>query len=615
MPLRVADIACLVVLLYASFGIGGNTPSPYVQRAGVVGEGLHLWYEVKIDPEDPARMIICGTKWDALANTPLGFVYFSADTGLTWRIALEDRSSAWVTEHSCAIGSHHRAYFVSNAATQTYSAANPVTGTARLFVSTDSGEHWAEKTKIGWTDYSTSAVSKISERLYTFFHAGMLTRDPGQEKGNALGLLVISPDGTRVAGPYFAPESGNSPYTGIYPSNALALPSGSVIALYYATRQSPTGSEIEIGTVHADQAPEPNLFQTAIAHQPSDRAGSCLNFDDGAMAYDEEHNRVIVVYQDGCASTSRIMLTTSEDEGKTWGEGVSLALPKDCSGRIYSPSLIVSDHSLGLLWEDKPFSARWLYAYVQDGASLAPPVVLSDEPGTGEVSNDALWTLISQPNQLGPVPNSSPDAVIGVDVQSMANALWRTEGIGATNGGILAVWSAGTKEGMRLHSALIGINGSPPHGGSLHTTELEDVTRDTVLIYGGEPDYAGQYYDQATRTLTICAAIRNRAESSLRVPVEIKLEGLGSSWGPVSVVNATNALSGPGASWDISTLLTGDRIPAGTKSNPFCMSFRFNTTPHKPAPGDVNLLTFTLKVFARHELEVNSSETKAQSRD
>ena len=615
MPFRITVIAGLLVFLYASFAAGGPAPSPYVQRAGVVADGLHLWYEVKLDPEDPARMILCGTRWDAQTNTPLGFVYFSADTGRTWRIALEDRSSAWVTEHSCAIGPQHRAYFVSNAAAQTYIGANPVTGTARLFVSTDSGEHWTEKAKIGWTDYSSSAVSRVSERLYTFFHAGILTRDPGQVKGNALGLLTTSPDGTNVAGPYFAPGASSSPYTGIYPSDALALPSGSVIALYYATRQSSTGSEIEIGIVHADQAPEPRLFQTAIARQPGDRSGSCLNFDNGAMTYDAEHNRVIVVYQDGCAASSRVILTTSGDEGKTWGEGISLAMPKDCSGRIYSPSLIVSDHRLGLLWEDKPLSARWLYSYLQDGTSVAPPVVLSDELGAAGVSNDALWTLISQPNQLGPVSNSAPDAVIGVDVQSMANALWRTEGIVATNDGILAIWSAGTKEGMRLHSALIAMNGSPPHGDSLHRDELDDVTRNTVLIYGGERDYAGQYYDEATRTLTLCTVLRNRTETSLRSPIEVKLEGLGSSWGSVSVVNATNALPGPGASWDISTLLTGDRIPGGTESNPFCMSFRFDTPPRKPVPGNVNLLTLTLKVFAKRELEADTSETKTQSRD
>jgi hypothetical protein len=613
MSLRITNIVSLIVLLYAPFAVYGEASTPHVERIGVVGEGLHLWYEVKIDPEDPARIILCGTKWDALANTPLGFVYFSADTGRTWRIALEDRSSAWVTEHSCAIGSHHRAYFVSSAAAQTYSGANPATGTARFFVSTDSGEHWAEKMNLGWADYTTSAVSKISGKLYTFFHAGMLTRDPGQAKGNALGLLVISPDGTKVAGPYFASGVRNSPYTGIYPSNAIALPSGSVIAFYYATRPGPTGLEIEIGMVHADQSPEPNLFQTVIAHEATDRSGSCLNFDDGAMTYDAEHNRVMVVYQGGCGPASRVMLTTSGDEGRTWSESVSLAMPKDCGGRIYSPSLIVSDHRLGLLWEDKPFSARWLYSYVVDGASVAPPVVLSDEPGADEISNDALWTLISPPNQMGPVPNSSPDAVIGVDVHSMANALWRTEGIVATDAGLLAIWSAGTEEGMRLHSALIGMNGSSPHSDLFGKTELEDVTQDTVLIYGGEPDYSGQYYDEAGRTLTVCAAVRNRAEGSLRSPIEIKLESLGSSWGSVSVVNATNALPGPGASWDISTLLTGDRIPTGTVSNPFCMSFRFDTTPHKPALGDVNLLTFTLKVFARHKFD--GSETKARSRD
>ena len=603
----IANTACIIVLLFAPFSIA-EVQKAFVQTTSVVGDGLHLWYEIKVDPEDASRLIICGTKWDALANTPFGFVYFSTDTGRTWKIALEDRSSGWVTEHSCAVGRHHLAYFVSNAATQTDIGANPVIGTARLFLSTDSGEHWAEKTKIGWTDYSTSAVSKKSERLYTFFHAGLLTRDYGQETGNALGLLVYSPDGTRVAGPYFSSGPGGNPYTGIYPSNALALPSGAVIALYYATRQGSHGTEIEVGTVRADGSPEPRVSQTVIAHLQDDHSGSCLNIDSGAMTYDARRGRLIVVYQDGCDTTSRVMLTTSSDDGKTWTDSAPIAMPKNCSGRIYSPSLIaVSDGVLGLLWEDKPLSPRWLFSYLENEASLDPAIALSAGSDSVPISNDSLETMIAQPSHLGPHPNSSPDAVIGVDVRSMSNGLWRTDGMVATDGGILVVWSAGTSKGMRLYSAFIGVSSHGSHADPLQASELDDVTRNSLLVYGGEPNYAGQYYDEPSRTLTICSAIRNRAEHAMRSPIEIRLQSLHSSWGSVSVVNATNALRGRGATWDISGLLTGDRIPAGAKSNPFCMSFRFDTAPHPPTTTDVNLLSFTLKVFAKHEADGNAS--------
>ena len=170
-------MALCLTLLLSALRAHADGERPHLERKVTVADGLHLWYEIKADPEDSARLIICGTKWDALANTPFGFVYFSADTGLTWRNVLEDRSSTWVTEHSCAFGPHHKAYFISDAAKETDIGASPKGGTTRLFFSTDSGEHWAESAKTGWTDYSTSAVSKTSGRLYTFFHAGWMSRD------------------------------------------------------------------------------------------------------------------------------------------------------------------------------------------------------------------------------------------------------------------------------------------------------------------------------------------------------------------------------------------------------------------------------------------------------
>lgn len=594
-------IIALSILPFPSVSSIAEVPKPYVQRTGVVADGLHLWYEIKADPEDSSRLIICGTKWDALANTPLGFVYFSGDSGRTWHTALEDRNSVWVTEHSCAIGRHHLAYFVSNAAKQEQMGANPVIGTARLFLSVDSGEHWVEKTKIGWTDYSSSAVSKSSGRLYTFFHAGLLTRDPNVEQGNTLGLLVFSPDGEKVAGPYLSSSGvGDSPYSGIYPSDAVALPSGAVIALYYANRQGPSGPGIEVGTVRADASPEPKLSQIAIGHQQND--SSCLNVDDGALTYDPVANRLFVIYQEGCGSASRVMLATSNDEGKTWSASVPVAMPKNGSGRISSPSLIaMSDHTLGLLWEDKPFSPLWFFSYIENNSSVAPPIALSEESGSVEISNDSLWTSIVQPGQLGPSPNTSLDAVIGVEVQDMENALWRTDGMAATKDGIIAIWSAGTSEGMQLHSALIRMPAQGFHPNALQTPELDDVTRDMLLMYGGEQSYAGQYYDVTNRTLTICSAIRNRSEHAISSPIEVRLESLHSNWAPVSVLNASNSLPGPGAVWDISRLLTGDRIAGGAKSNPFCMTFRFGSSPKRPSLRDLDLLSFSLKVLAKHE--------------
>src|ERR1051326_1868364 len=45
------------------------------------GSGWTPWYEVRIDPEDSSKLVLCGSKWDAGDNASYGFVYFSSDGG------------------------------------------------------------------------------------------------------------------------------------------------------------------------------------------------------------------------------------------------------------------------------------------------------------------------------------------------------------------------------------------------------------------------------------------------------------------------------------------------------------------------------------------------------
>src|ERR1700722_12228242 len=233
--------AGVVLILFASAGLlGAQRPTPGATTA--VRDGWHPWYEIKVDPNSSKNLIICGTKWDAAHNAPVGFVYASSDAGSTWQTALEDRASEWVTEQSCAFGSNHRAYFISAAAKRTDGRVQQELGTARLFVSNDSGAHWEEATKTGFADYSTSAVSSPSGSLFTFFNYWN-TADEAKHWGGSVGLLVFSSNGKEVNGPIFDPKMRNLDYRGIFPSNAIALKSGAVVALYYGLKRSTAVSD------------------------------------------------------------------------------------------------------------------------------------------------------------------------------------------------------------------------------------------------------------------------------------------------------------------------------------------------------------------------------------
>ena len=569
-----------------------------------IGEGLHPWYEVKADPESPTNLIICGTKWDALANAPFGFVYASSDDGTTWRSVLEDRNSAWVTEQSCAFGPNHRAYFISEAS-KTDVNSDPGLGVTRLYVSMDSGVHWVETTKMGWADYSTSAVSTASGKLYTFFQAARSVRDSSKHWGNNLGLLVFSPDGKKVAGPYFNSPLREADFRGVYPSNAVALKSGAVVALYYGQKQTPDGWEADLGTIRANQSPEPSLEATVIAHPAMNTAGSCFNMFDGSLAYDPERNRLFAIYMDGCDSTNRILLVSSDDEGRTWTKAVGVAGPERSLRRMDSPSLAVTpDGVLEVLWAEGLTSGRWLFSYIRDGKLVEPPIELSCGSDKYEIGNDSLETQVLQAYQIQLVDhNASLAPLIRVDARNLLNGVWRTSGLIAMRDRVFAIWSSGDDDGMHLYSGILASGPVDTIPRSADPAET-DVTQNALVqyAYSGLHEYVGQRFDPVTSTLTTCLSITNRGVNPMHAPIKLVAKDLSSPIGRVSILNATNGLTGTGAVWNISDSLTGDQIPPGARSNPFCLSFHIEMVPKGvQAPLDVELLLLDMTVIAKTE--------------
>lgn len=555
-------------MLFALLGICSvpvTAQNLHLQSKAILAEGAHPWYEIKADPEEPKHLMICGTKWDAMANTPYGFVYASSDSGTSWQGVFEDRSSAWVTEHSCAWGRNHKAYFVSEASKIIDGQPHHEMGTTRLFVSTDTLQHWTETIKTGWADYSASAVDSTSGRLYVLFNAGS-TRLRAKHSGSSIGLLVFSPDGRRVVGPFLCPRMSELNYHGVYPSHAIALKSGGVAALYHSTRETRAGWEGELGVIRADQAGTPSLERTAIAH--SRIARDCLNFGDGALAYDHGRNRLFVVYVVGCKET-RILLTSSDDEGKTWTKGVAVAEHHDITQTVMFPSLVVeSAGALGLLWRGT--RGQWFFAEIQNNKLLGAPTELSN--GThGGAGTNSLWTSIHPGIALkAGTPATASSASITVDVYSLANTVWRACGLVATGDRVLAVWPSGRIDETRLNLGVLvpaASVSSDEHVSFSNKSAEVDVTSQSAIVYGGEQDF-----DDKTGTLRICLALANRGNTSIRVPVKVEAIEVESPASAVSILNATNGGHGKGAVWDISDSVTGDRIPPGATSNPFCLS-------------------------------------------
>jgi hypothetical protein len=557
-----------------------------------VSTGWHPWYEVQVDPEDQKDLIICGTKWDARQNGPFGFVYNSRDGGGTWQTALEDRRSAWVTEQSCAFGPKHAAYFISSAAKTGNGTNHHEFGKSRLFVSPDGGSHWSDGVETGWVDYSTSAVSSSTRSLYTFFNAE--TNDPGMNFGASVGLLRFSPDGRRVEGPFLNHEMRKVNYEGVFPSDATAIKNGDVVALYWGTRAASGIREADLGVVRADQSANPQLQFERLAH--STLESNCINFDSGSLAYDRAVDRLYVLYVDGCKET-RIMLASSADEGRTWTNPTPVLEGEFASTAVANPSLVANAGVLALLWQQGQGSGQWRFSDIRDNQLRSPALKLSCTSSQSVVSNDALKTWIYQPDSPNIRNGNEPsEPSFTVKVSSELNRIWRARGLAIVDGSVIGVWSSGNDTGTHLYSTALPVASvltqTQVCSGLKHAME-RDVTEQTVLVYAGL-----QRFDKEASSIRLCLALENHGTEPIQTPIKIELSDLESTLGTPALMSALEKRDGEPV-LDISSAVTGDQIPKGMTSNPFCLSFHINENGASGKFKNGDLLSFRAKVRGR----------------
>lgn len=565
----------------------------------LAGQGWHPWYEVKADPENTENVVVCGTKWDSRNNSPFGFVYSSHDGGASWHTTLEDRGSTWVTEQSCTFGPHHTAYFLSEASKVIDGMPHHEEGKARLFLSTDAGEHWTETMKTGWADYSTSAFNTSAGKVYTFYNAWYTTHEPGSAVGGTVGLLLFSADGREVSGPFIEKAMRTAGYHGVFPVDATALKSGAVVALYSAKRETKHGWKEDLGIVRADQPGNPSLTSVVIAH-PSMDAG-CFNFSDASMTYDPARDELFVAYVDGCKAQSRIVLTASLDGGKTWTQSATVITRSAQGHRLYFPTLAATPNKgLVLLWEEGADrrTGGWFASYVRDSRLVGDKAELSQHSDNFAVHDDSLWTSVDRTEE--PAQHSLSGSTLTLTVLSELNNVWRGQGLTISGDHVVAVWPSQNQVEQGLNSGILGGESSLESAdGSQGTVQggWRNVAKQTAILFGGK-----QHFDDTTGSLEICLMLANRGKTALGVPIALEVESIRSPLGEVSITDSSNRLPGVGAVWDITSAVTGDRILPGGTTSVFCPMFRLHPSAKVTLPSERDeLVVLELKVLVLNQ--------------
>lgn len=631
--MNMSEILCVVAITCLLAPVISAQEARVLYQTGIdSGQsiGSYDWYGVDADPDSAKNLIVCGMKWQAQDNAYYGFVYSSQDGGKSWHTALEDRSSKWVSEASCAFGVRGVAYFVADASKADENGGlHHDHGTTRIWASHDAGRSWTLGTTAGWTDFSSSVVDRDpgpnQNRLYVFFNnlwtyytsigsKGQPANLPKSTDkvnqfdtvGNTIGLISYKDGDTEVSGPIYAPEMYKMRWHGAYPGTNLLLKNGSLLTLFWSKRRNfeadgkRNGREFILAAQHTNpvrrEVSGPVIVQKSLeaAGQPEFKCNSYLT---APAAYDSETNTVYATYLDGSNDKCTLMLEKSTDDGQTWSS--SSWTEKLASG---DQSAKLSEHDYGglaiarredgvlaLLWQDSDKPGVWLFATsTDDGKTYSTPqqISIGSAYNSGfHVTSDSLDFYMTQARET----MASDDAGLRID-NHIGGGTVHTNGIAVTPDGVFhPIWTANDGQ---LYTAAIAVTKSrdPSKPEPARTDGWQYETNRVKFTYGGS-----QQYDEQGKMLTESVVIRNSGATTLQGPLRLDIIPR-SRVGVIYPLDVVTEGSGDsiGQYLDVGRYIPGDGLAPGASSSPIPLRFRFEPYADAKQSGTVAYVSLRL---------------------
>jgi hypothetical protein len=572
-------------------------------------------------------------RWSARDNANYGFVYSSQDSGVTWHTALEDRSSKWVSEESCAYGVHGVAYFVADASKiDEAGSLHHDRGMTRIYVSRDSGNTWSLGTETGWTDFSASVVDRSpgpnQNRLYIFFNnvwiyyasIGGKAQQEALPKytekvtrfdtaGNTLGLIGYKDGDAEISGPVYDPEMYKQRFAGSYPGQNLLLKDGSLLTLFWSKRRTyavdgkRNGREFIFAAQRTDPqrktVSEPVIIQKSL-DAPGQPEWMCDSYLSAPAAYDPITNTVYAAYLEGSNGKCTLMLEKSTDDGQTWASSVWAEKPswenKDAKPPEHDyGGLAIARRdggTLALLWQDSDKPGVWLFATSSDdGKTHSTPQQISIGSKTDagfHVTSESLDLYINQARET----MSADDAGLRID-NDTGGSIVHTNGIAVTPDGVFhPIWTA--NEGQ-LYTAAIGVTKprDPSKPEAVRTDGWQYETNRVKFTYGGV-----QQYDDQGKVLTESVVIRNSGTDVLKGPLRLEVRP-SSRVGVIYPLEVVTEGSGDtiGQYLDVTQYVPGDGLVPGASSSPIPLRFRFE--PYADAKQGGSVANVSLRLLTK----------------
>lgn len=547
-------------------------------------------YEVRIaaSADDP-DVLLAGSM--VVSDTADRFdihVYRSSDGGESWKQTLDVDPRSGEGDPDLAFGPGGRAYLVEVGG-----------GPEVLHRSPDGGRSWEESTTVDYGDRPFLAVGGAGAEHPGRVHvhsAGHTEPLDGERGKSAVSVFSVDSSGSEVVARTTRHVNGDRYVVGT--GESAVLSDGTLVLLYPERRD-----RSEIGRFEGTAAPDPR-----VDRRPSARLKALVSRDGGqsfgpartvakwyhrfgrgrtatipALAADTSagpfHDRLYAAWTDFRSGRGQILLSHSEDRGRTWSDPVVV---NRGGGPAFRPMLAVNDEGvLGIAWHDRRASASGLGYAVRFAASLdggetvEPGVRVSEEPfryaweaglvtmgmdGGGDGAHRADVSLHSF-NEMG-----GHTSGLAVDAAGRFHPLWVDNRTGVSQ-----VWTAP-----------VTVEGEAVRHGDRRLSDLRDLTSRTALRVE-RTDYGG-----APGVVTLEARLRNTSRETIRGPLYLRVIDLWSELGDARLAPPRDGETGPGAVIPLSSAVPDGALAPDERSAPFVIRARIESPrelgPKTPPP-------------------------------
>lgn len=573
-----------LVLVFAA-GAAAQTARP-AHDLMRVGPSVHVsgalpsdpQYEVEIDanPQNASELIACTMVFPNDSPTTDVVTYVSADGGKTWKFALRtkggDGHPSW--DPDCRFGPGNVAYSLSEGFNPKYQH-----GFDRLDRSMDGGQTWETHYLAVHGERSFLTVNQRPGPRQGWLYLYGSGDDPKDMANIRVGY---SPDGGKTLFSQLVPLDKGTYVSGLGPGALLSdgtlvipveefTPPADITALDVRTLRPGFFKVVRVKFQEANWPLEAKVSTVApwfIDREPNGSFLPRLAVDSTTGPF---HDRIYATWESRASGRSQVLFSYSKDQGKTWShpQVIDDDVARVVGGKIDGPDdihgivAVNNQGVVGVMWLDRrdfPDNLGWslrFRASLDGGETFLPSVKASSvdyDPSRGgrvPLFGDGDWSLKE--------PQTTNSLAIGWFTFDGGH----TMGLAAdAQGKFHPLWVANPTGIPQLWTTDIAVEGKAEKNGEASLAGLKDASKLVRL------EFLDRYYDLKTHSLTFDLQLENVSKATIHGPLKVRVLGVGSYVGSVTVMAGGVERPAEGAVWDFSSLLPGEAFKPGERTKP-----------------------------------------------